>query len=150
MFQNLCYKAHTQFLPPCQEDIEIQAMVQVNGLTEYKEEVKIIYFASVLESRIAEIKLTDVNQGLYTDRSEKSCPVKLPAYAWLISEDFFTFGDKFTKAAEDNMITRKDQVDKLREVITGKAVANLPLEGIRDIDQVWGYLETAFGNPHSG
>ena len=124
-------------------------MVQVNGLTEYKEEVKIIYFGSVLESRIAEIKLADVNQGLYTDRSAKACPFKLPTYSRLISEDFITFRDKFTKAAEDNRITRRDKVDKLLEVLTSKAMANLPLLGIRDIDQAWGYIETAYGNPHS-
>ena len=47
------------------------------------------------------------------------------------------------------MISRRDQVEKLREVLTGKALANLPPDGIMDIDQAWEYLEQAFGNPYT-
>ena len=59
------------------------------------------------------------------------------------------FKEKFSKAAQDNMISRRDQVEKLREVLTGKALANLPPDGIMDIDQAWEYLEQAFGNPYT-
>ena len=59
------------------------------------------------------------------------------------------FKEKFSKAAQDNMISRRDQVEKLREVLTGKALANLPPDGVMDIDQAWEYLEQAFGNPYT-
>ena len=60
-----------------------------------------------------------------------------------------TFKDKFNQAAENNKISRKDQVEKLREVLTGNALNHLPEDGIKNIDQAWDYLDQAFGNPHT-
>ena len=60
-----------------------------------------------------------------------------------------TFKDKFNLAAENNKITRSDQVEKLREVLTDNALNHLPVNGIRDIDHAWEYLDQAFGNPHT-
>ena len=83
------------------------------------------------------------------DRAVKSCPIKLPTYAGLFCEDFIIFKDKFTKAAQEYKISRTDQEEKLCEVLTGKARAHLPTEGIRRIEHAWEYLEQAFCNPHT-
>jgi hypothetical protein len=40
-------------------------------------------------------------------------------------------------------------VEKLRECLTGRAAANLPLNGLRDIEEAWQFLQEAFGNPHT-
>ena len=48
-------------------------------------------------------------------------------------------------AAENNKISRSDQFEKLREVLTDNALNHLPVDGIRDIDHA--YLEQAFGIP---
>ena len=112
---------------------EIKSLIILNDLTDLKDTVhntqQVIHnFSSVLETKIAEIETTDAKQGLFSDRSTKACPIKLPTYAGLTSEDFITFRDKFTKAAVDNKISRTDRVEKLREYLTGKALANIPQE----------------------
>ena len=88
-------------------------------------------------------------QGLFSDRDTKPCPVKFPNFSGLACEDFIIFKDKFTKAGQDNKISRTDQVEKLCEVLIGKALAHLPTVGISSIDHAWEYLEQAFGNPHT-
>ena len=114
-------------------------MVELNDLTDLEDEVDntkllITNFISVLETRIAEIEAADAKQGLFSDRSVKTCPIKLPTYAGLVSEYFISLRDKFTKAAENNRISRSDQIEKLCELLTGKALANLPQEGVKNIN----------------
>ena len=84
----------------------------------------------MLDQKIDEIERADIAQGLFSDRDTKPCPVKLHTFAGLTFEDFIIFKDRFTKAAQDNKIPRTDQVEKLREVLTGKALAYLPQECI--------------------
>ena len=43
-------------------------------------------------------------------------------------------------------MTKKDQPDKLREHLAGKALARIPTS-IRDIDYTWVMLKQAFGDP---
>ena len=79
---------------------------------------------------------TTLNQALLDIKKlldTKLCPVKFPTFAGLANEDFVIFRDRFTRAARDR-ISKIDQVDKLCEVLTGKALAYLPPEGIEDID----------------
>ena len=89
---------------------------------------KIRLYGSVLDQKIDEVKQADRTQGLFSDRATKPYPIKLSTYAGLRSEDFLMFKDKFTKAAGDNKISRTDQTEKLREVLTDKALAHLPKE----------------------
>ena len=79
----------------------------------------------------------------------KPCPVKFPTFAGLANEDFVIFRDRFTTAAQARGISRIDQVDKLRDMLTGKALAYLPKEGIGDIDVAWEYLSQVYGNSHT-
>ena len=113
--------------------IEIKSIVELNNLVELEEEVKdtkrlINNFSSFLETMIAEIELADVNQGLFSYRSAKTCPIKVPTYAGLVSEDFISF--------RDNIFSRSDHPENLREVLTGKALVNLPLDGIKNIGSI--------------
>jgi hypothetical protein len=84
-----------------------------------------------------------------TYRMIKVYPIKLPSYSGYASEDLIAFKDKFQKAAVDNTISRRDQVEKLRECLTGRAAANLPLNGLRDIEEAWRFLQEAFGNSYT-
>ena len=66
--------------------IEVLSIITLNDLNECKSmgsetRSKIHNFGSFLEQKIQEIELADTVQGLYTDRSTKACPVKLPTYA---------------------------------------------------------------------
>ena len=49
----------------------------------------------------------------------------------------------------DNRISRRDQLEKMRECLTGKAAAKLPLNGLRDIEEAWQFLQEAFGNSYT-
>ena len=40
-------------------------------------------------------------------------------------------------------------MERLRECLTGRAAANLPLNGLRDIEEAWQFLQEAFGNSHT-
>ena len=136
------------------EIIEIQGLAGIHDLTDLQDQIEdteseIIALSIRMSVTILEIEAADTKQGIYTDRPTKACPVKLPTYSGLIGEDFITFKDKFYKAAVDNRIPRRDQVDKLRECLTGRALANLPTNGLRDIEHAWEYLETTFGDPYT-
>ena len=45
-----------------------------------------------------------------------------------------------------NKIPKEDQLDKLREVLSGKAKAQVPAK-TEDIDRAWELLRSAFGDP---
>ena len=136
------------------EIIEIKGLADIHDLVNMQERIEnteseILALFIRMNVTIFEIEASDTKQGLYTDRQTKACPVKLPTYSGLISEDFITFKDRFHNAAIDNKIPRRDQVDKLRERLTGRALANLPANGIRDIEHAWEHLETTFGDPYT-
>ena len=83
---------------------------------------------STLESKIDTLRdrqhrRADKMQGLFSDRSAKPCPQRIPTYSGSPSEDFITFKDKFEKAAEDNRTSKTDQLEKLRETLTGNAAS---------------------------
>ena len=59
---------------------------------------------------------------------------QIPTYSGSPSEDFITFKDKFEKAAEDNRISKTDQLEKLPEALTGNATTCIPPEGVDSVD----------------
>ena len=90
---------------------------------------------------------TDKKQGLFSDRSAKPCPQQIPSYAGTPSEYFITFKDKFNRAAEDNRISKTDQLEKLLEALTGNAASRIPPDGVASVDSAWSFLEKAFRDP---
>ena len=56
------------------------------------------------------------------------------------------FSEKFSKAVIANKIPKDDQLDKLREVLSGKAKAQVPAK-TEDIARAWELLKSAFGDP---
>ena len=87
-----------------------------------------------LAATIKTIETADVARGIFSDRAVKSCPKKLPSFAGLESEDFSFFKDQFTEAAKDNRVPRSDQADKLREILTGRALHHMP-KACKDIKE---------------
>ena len=59
------------------------------------------------------------------------------------------FKDDFHKAATDNKVSKADQVDKLREYLTGKAAQALPKNNVKNISEAWKYLKQAYSNSFS-
>jgi hypothetical protein len=76
----------------------------------------------------------------------EACPFKLLSFSGDTSEDLITFKGDFQNTTADNRISEKDQLGELRECLTGKAAAKLPLHGLRDIEEAWQFLQEAFGN----
>ena len=70
---------------------------------------------------IASIEEADREQGLFSDRPTKPCPMKIPSYSGTPSKDFVIFKEKFRKAAKNNRITKTNQSEILREALTGRA-----------------------------
>ena len=95
-----------------------------------------------LQDLIASIEQADRNQGLFSDRSD----AQNNSYLEAPSEDFITFKDKFEKASKDNGIYKTDQLEKLREALTGNAASHIPPADIDSVDSAWTILEKAFGN----
>ena len=120
--------------------IEVEGLAKLHDLTDLQDRIvdtrsEIVALSTRMNVIILEIETTDSKQGIFTDRMTKACPIKLPSYSGDVSEDFIAFKDKFHKAAVDNRISRRDRVEKLRECLTGRAAANLPLNGLRDIEE---------------
>ena len=134
--------------------IEVEGLAKLHDLTDLQDlitdtKAEIVATSTRMDVTILEIETTDIKQGIFADRSAKTCPINLPTYSGALSEDFITFKDKFNKAAVDNRISRRDRIEKLRECLTGKAAANLPLNGLQDIEEAWKYLEDTFGDPYT-
>ena len=99
-----------------------------------------------LERAIKEIKEADEEKGLYTSRKSKSDAVQLPTFGGTPGEDFVIFQEKFKRACVTNQIPRVDQVEKLREVLKGRAKSQVP-ERTDSMDRAWELLDSAFGDP---
>jgi hypothetical protein len=93
--------------------------------------------------------LTDIQDRMTDARSEiaalsnridltlpkiKAAPNKLPSYPRDASEDLINFEDKSQTAAVDNRISRRDQLERIREGLTSETAAKLPLNDMIDTE----------------
>ena len=134
--------------------LEVNSAINQWALTELEAEAlaiqsRVKFNQTQLTRIIEQVEKFDANMGLYSDRPAKSCPTKLPTFEGQDHEDLITFKDKFNLAAENNKISKTDQVEKLREVLTGNALSHLTVDGITDIELAWEYVDQAFSNPHT-
>ena len=74
---------------------------------------KVNALQDLIPVRITSIEEAEREQGLFSDRPTKPCPQQIPSYSGTLSEDFITFKDNFKKAAENNKISKTNQLDKL-------------------------------------
>ena len=99
-----------------------------------------------LDDATAAIQEADEDKGLFTNRISKSSPVQLPSFGGFVGEDLLDFEEKFEKAVKANKIPKSDQLEKLKEVLKGKAKAQVPAK-TESIDRAWELLRSAFGDP---
>ena len=99
-----------------------------------------------MDVAVTSIKDADKEKGLYSDRKAKSTPLQIPHFSGSLGEDFVEFQTKFDKAMIANKVPKSDQLDKLREVLKGKAKAQVP-EKTDSLDRAWELLKSAFGDP---
>ena len=129
----------------------LKGTIEAHEIEELKDELEclsrqVTKTGTELEEAIKQIKAADKDKGLYSDRKAKASPVKLPTFSGNQNEDFLEFLEKFSKAVIANKIPKEDQLDKLREVLSGRAKAQVPAK-TEDIDRAWELLKSAFGDP---
>ena len=131
--------------------IELEGKISGEELDELSDELSrlkvLVNSASTeLDLAVTSIKDTDKEKGLYSDRKAKSTPLQIPHFSGSLGEDFVEFQTKFDKAMIANKVPKSDQLDKLREVLRGKAKAQVP-EKTDSLDRAWELLKSAFGDP---
>ena len=95
---------------------------------------------------IKDIEHEDRSRELYSERPVKAAPTKIPIFSGMPMEDLLDFQEKFKRAVEDTKVTKKNQPDKLREHLAGRALSHIHTS-IKDIDYAWELLKEAFGDP---
>ena len=74
--------------------------------------------------------------------------MQIPSYSGTPSEDFVIFKEKFREAAKDNRISKTNQLETLRETLTGNAAFRIPPDGMTSVDDAWSILEKHHGNQY--
>ena len=131
--------------------IELEGKVNGEDLTELAADLsrlklQVSNTETELDQAISSIEEADQDKGLYSERKAKSSPVQIPSFSGHSGEDFVEFQTKFEKAMVTNKIPKTDQLDKLREVLKGKAKVQVPAK-TEDIERAWDLLKSAFGDP---
>eukprot|EP00092_Neocalanus_flemingeri_P018101 GFUD01019591.1.p1 GENE.GFUD01019591.1~~GFUD01019591.1.p1 ORF type:complete len:2548 (-),score=673.50 GFUD01019591.1:927-8570(-) len=144
-------KWRDKFQTSKKESIQVEGTIlgdDLAGLTDDLARLKLVVSKteSELDTAIADIEAADVEKGLFSNRKAKSSLVELPSFSGQASEDFVDFQTKFNKACTTNKIPKTDQVQKLREVLSGKAKAQVP-DRTESMDRAWELLDSAFGDP---
>jgi hypothetical protein len=80
--------------------IEVEGLARLHDLMALQDlitnnKTEVAATSTRMDVTILEIETTDIKLGIFTDRSAKTCPIKLPTYSGILSEDFITFKDKF-------------------------------------------------------
>ena len=114
---------------------------ELETLSEDFEEVRVQVKAVILA-----VKSEDEKRNLQTLMPAKSDKVKYPQFSGDPGEDFVKFRDKLKECFRKNRVPASDQLDKLRENLTGQALKRVP-ETLKDLDRAWQNLSEAFGSP---
>ena len=136
----------------CRRDLaDLDGVVQGEELAELTEDLgrlqELLRKTDVeLENTVRAVREADREKGLFSDRKSKPDPVQLPTFSGQAGEDFIVFKEKFLKACINNQIPKSDQVDKLREVLKGKARSQVP-DHTEIMERAWELLNSVFGDP---
>ena len=100
-----------------------------------------------VEASIKAVRDEDDKRALYTLDSAKRDPIKMPLFEGNDDEDFTLFKEKVEKAFVQNRTTKADQLEKLRESLTGYPKKLIPENSTKSVEQAWEILGKAFGDP---
>ena len=131
--------------------IELQGKIECKEICELSSEfarlqTQVATTESELETAISSIEVEDKDRGLFSDRKSKTTPTQFPLFSGAPNEDFVDFQSKFDKAILTNRVPKSEQLDKLREVLRGKAKAQVPAK-TDTVERAWELLKSAFGDP---
>ena len=122
------------------EDDDVSKDLVDRVVTDLKEDV---------EAMIVAIKNEDNIRALYTlDITPVADPVKLPKFAGKDGEDFHQFREEMNRGFIQNRISIADQLPKLRECLSGAALALVPKSTITTVDEAWTVLKKSYGDAY--
>ena len=98
------------------------------------------------EERKEAIEKADRDRELFCLHKSTGEKLEYPRFSGAANEDFVKFKDKMVKAFRTNGVAKNEQVEKLRKVLSGFALALVP-ESTDSIDKAFETLKSAFGDP---
>ena len=105
----------------------------------------------ILEMTFNEVKenleAEDEDRGLYSLEKPKTTSINLPTFSGKDFEDFSKFKLDMEDGFKTNRISKKEQIQKLRECLNGQARKLVPDSNVTDLGTAWEVLHKAYGNP---
>ena len=102
-----------------------------------------------MDAAIISIENEDNFRALYTlDTTPVRDPVKLPKFSGKDGEDFHMFKQEIDRGFVHNRIPRANQLSKLRECLSGAALAFVPKFTVMTIDEAWAVLKKSYGDAY--
>ena len=92
------------------------------------------------------LEKVDRERELFSTHKSVGEKLDYPHFSGASSEDFIKFKDKMMKAFRNNGVAKSEQVEKLRKVLSGFALALVP-ESTATIEKAFETLKNAFGDP---
>ena len=99
-----------------------------------------------VEAVVDTVEGQDNARGLYSLDVNSGAKLEYPKFSGKFSEDFVKFQDKMERAFKANRVPKVDQVDKLREMLSGFALSLVP-DNMRSIDAAFQALKQQWGDP---
>ena len=100
----------------------------------------------IFEDAVEAIEREDARRNLYTQEKEPSSKLDYPKFSGKFSECFLKFREKMERAFKANRVPVVDQVDKLREQLSGFALSLVP-DSMKDIQVAFKALHDQWGDP---
>ena len=135
--------------------MELMILVEKNNFTDdevvQKDRVEreVRDLKAAMDAAIISIQNEDNVRALYSlDTTPVIDPVKLPEFSGKDGEDFHLFKEEVERGFVRNRIPRADQLLKLRECLSGAALAFVPKSTVTTIDEAWAVLKKSYGDAY--
>ena len=101
---------------------------------------------TAVEEAVKSVEKEDNERNLFTLEKDTGAKIEYPKFSGKFSECFLKFKDKMERAFKSNRVPKVDQVDKLREQLSGFALSLVP-DSVKDIEFAFKSLEDQWGEP---
>ena len=96
---------------------------------------------------IEAVEKEDLDRNLRTLDSTRPEQRKFKTFSGTLGEDFLYFKKDFEETVIANRISRSNQLEKLRECLTGEALKHIPKNMTGGLTAAWTALQVMFGDP---
>ena len=136
--------------------MEFDILVETNQFTDDEDDVdqdqvdrEVKDLKADMDAAVKYILTEDNIRALYTlDITPVTDPVKLPKFSGKEGEDFHQFREKMNRGFIQNRTSTADQILKLRECLSGAALALVPESTVTTINEAWAVLKKSYGDAY--